>query len=67
MCTANLIMKNTRADDAKLTVSLVHGAFNCDQVRIKKGCEFGGQLSRYMANLCAAYILHRNGISRHNK
>ena len=49
----------------KLTVSFVHGAFNCDQARIHMGCKVSGHLSRYVADLCAAYILYRNGISKH--
>jgi hypothetical protein len=50
----------------KLTISFVHGAFNCDQARIDVGCKFSGYLSRYVADLSAAYILHRNGISKHH-
>lgn len=50
----------------KLTISFVHGAFNCDQARIDMGRKLSGHLSRYVADLCTAYILHRNGISKHH-
>ena len=49
----------------RLTISFIHGAFNCDQARIDMGCKFSGYLSRHVTDLCAADILHGNGISKH--
>ena len=53
-----------RLDDVKLTVSLVHGTFDCDQARINDGGKFGGHLPGYVADLRTTYILHSNGISK---
>jgi hypothetical protein len=46
-----------------LTISFVHGAFDCNQTRIDKGCELGGCLPRYMTDLRKTYVLYRNSIS----
>jgi hypothetical protein len=53
-----------RLDDVKLTISLIHGTFNCDQARIDDGSKFGGHLPRNVADLRMTYVLHSNGISK---